>query len=49
MKPARAELLHEAFFNGNGVARKLIVALVLFSTFITTMITAMTMPPVSQK
>jgi len=32
--------LREAFFNGNGVAKKLIVALVLFSTVITTVITA---------
>jgi PAS domain S-box-containing protein len=40
VKPERAELLHEAFFNGNGVARKLIVALVLFSAAITTLITA---------
>ena len=34
------ELLHEAFFNGNGVAKKLIVALVLFSSVVTTVITA---------
>jgi len=32
--------LREALFNGNGVAKKLIVALVLFSTVITAMITA---------
>jgi PAS domain S-box-containing protein len=33
-------LLREALFNGNGVAKKLIVALVLFSSLITTVITA---------
>jgi PAS domain S-box-containing protein len=35
-----AGLLREAFFNGNGVAKKLIVALVLFSSVITALITA---------
>jgi len=36
----RAGFLREALFNGNGVAKKLIVALILFSTVITTVITA---------
>jgi len=36
----KASFLHAALFNGNGVAKKLIVALVLFSAVITTLITA---------
>jgi PAS domain S-box-containing protein len=36
----RGGFLREALFNGNGVAKKLIVALVLFSSVITTVITA---------
>jgi PAS domain S-box-containing protein len=36
----RAGFLREALFNGNGIARKLIVALVLFSSLITAVITA---------
>jgi PAS domain S-box-containing protein len=37
----RSGFLHEALFNGNGVAKRLIVALVLFSSVITTLITAL--------
>jgi len=36
----KAGFLHEALFNGNGVAKKLIVALVLFSSVITAVVTA---------
>jgi len=36
----RSGFLREALFNGNGVAKRLIVALVLFSSVITTLITA---------
>ncbi len=40
MSDERAGFLREALFNGNGVAKKLIVALVLFSSVITGVITA---------
>ena len=40
MSDVRAGFLREALFNGNGVAKRLIVALVLFSSLITTMLTA---------
>ena len=40
MSVTRAGHLHAALFNGNGVAKKLIVALVLFSSAITGVITA---------
>jgi len=36
----KAGFLHEALFNGNGVTKKLIVALVLFSSVITAVVTA---------
>ena len=39
-KPTK-QILHDAFFNGNGVARRLIVALVLFSTAITAVFTTL--------
>ena len=40
MPKLRHGLFWQAFFNGNGIARRLIVALVLFSTVLTTIITA---------
>ncbi len=40
MSDPHAGFLREALFNGNGVAKKLILALVLFSTLITAVITA---------
>ena len=40
MSDEKASFLREALFNGNGVAKKLIVALVLFSSLITAVITA---------
>jgi len=40
MPASQRGLLWQAFFNGNGVARRLIVALVLFSTVLTGAITA---------
>ena len=40
MRSERTGLLHDAFFNGNGVAKKLIVALVLFSAAVSALITA---------
>ena len=40
MSDGQGGFLREALFNGNGVAKKLIVALVLFSTLITTLATA---------
>ncbi len=41
MNNQRAGFLREALFNGNGVAKRLIVALVLFSSVITAVITAL--------
>ena len=40
MSDEKASFLREALFDGNGVARRLIVALVLFSSLITAVITA---------
>ena len=40
MSDEKASFLREALFNGNGVAKKLIVALVLFSSLVTAVITA---------
>lgn len=40
MSEGQSGFLHEALFNGNGVAKKLIVALVMFSTLVTTLATA---------
>ena len=40
MSDEHGGFLREALFNGNGVAKKLIVALVLFSSVITAVITA---------
>ncbi|MDZ7653652.1 MAG: hypothetical protein U5L03_14425 [Burkholderiaceae bacterium] len=40
MSAPGAAFLREALFNGNGIAKKLILALVLFSSLITTVITA---------
>lgn len=39
MSDGQGGFLSEALFNGNGVAKKLIVALVLFSTLIATLAT----------
>ena len=41
MSDEKAGFLREALFNGNGVAKKLIVALVLFSSLVTAVITAL--------
>ena len=40
MSDERAGFLHQALFNGNGVAKRLILALVLFSSLVTALITA---------
>ena len=40
MSDERAGFLHQALFNGNGVAKRLILALVLFSSLVTAVITA---------